>query len=301
MYWHVSEDHIFVSAAALAYSWLFAIFPFLIFVLSLLPYLPEKTKAAAKFEIHNMVRETLGPASGTIWDNVSMILDKRHNSLMGIGLLLTIWAASSGMNTTITALDRCYELPWGRPFYKKRPIAIAMTIVVAILILSVMALMPIGTIAIGLLEPYGHGRFAGPLLWTWKALRYPLAIVLLFTVLHIIYQYGPSIRQRIIYITPGAVFVVIVWLLLGFAFRFYIEKFGRYNETYGTVGGVAILLMLFYIDAAVLLMGAEINAELDFEVLKVARGSRDFRGPKRTKQPGESASAEAVPPADAKA
>ena len=96
------------------------------------------------------------------------------------------------------------------------------------------------------------------------------------TVVAVIYYNGPSIRHRFVWLTPGGVFAIVVWLVLGFAFRFYVQKWGKYNETYGTVGGVVILLLFFYIDALVLLIGAEINSEVDFEVLKVRRGTRDF-------------------------
>src|SRR5207237_417478 len=78
------------------------------------------------------------------------------------------------------------------------------------------------------------------------------------------------------WLTPGSLFAIVVWLGLGFVFRFYVERWGKYNQTYGTVGGVVILLLFFYIDAVVLLIGAEIDSEVDFEVLKIRRGTRDF-------------------------
>src|SRR5881394_2666234 len=102
---------------------------------------------------------------------------------------------------------------------------------------------------------------------------------MMFSVVNILYHWGPSIKQRFSYITPGAVFAVTVWILLAVGFRLYVDKFGEFNETYGTVGGVAILLLAFYIDAYVVLVGAEINSEIDFAVLGVPRGSRDFRTP----------------------
>jgi membrane protein len=98
----------------------------------------------------------------------------------------------------------------------------------------------------------------------------------MFATVNLLYYFGPSIKQKYVFFTPGAVFVVIVWMLLAVAFRFYVDRYGKYNETYGTVGGVAILLILFYFDAVVLLIGAEINSEIDFEILKVPRGSKDF-------------------------
>ncbi len=281
--WHeVGDDHLFAWASALSYSWLFAIFPFLIFLMSLLPYLPQNTKTAAAGEIKNLVYQAMPrEAASTLWDNIDPILTdilgKPRRSLIGIGLLLSLWGASGGLNMTITALDRCYEVDRGRPFYKQRPVAMGLTILVAILVIVLMFLLPIGTIVIRWIERNSHPFISTPLFWTWRILRYPMALLVMFTILHIIYHHGPSIRQRFNFITPGGLFSVVVWLLLVFGFRLYVDKFGRYNETYGTVGGVAVLLLFFYIDAAVLLIGAEINSEIDFEVLRVPRGSRDFR------------------------
>jgi membrane protein len=274
----LEDDNLLVWAAAVAYSWLFAIFPFVVFLMSLLPYLPDDAKGAAKVEVRQFVYHAMPKAAAdTIWNNVADILSHPRKGLLGIGLLLTLWAASGGVNMTITALDKCYEVGNGRPFYKQRPMAIALTIIVAVLVLCLLVLLPIGTVAIRWIEANSYGYISTPLLWTWKIARYPLAVLLMFATIHVLYYFGPSIKQKYVFITPGGVFVVMVWMLLAVAFRFYVDKFGKYNETYGTVGGVAILLILFYFDAVVLLIGAEINSEIDFEVLKVPRGSRDFR------------------------
>jgi membrane protein len=85
----------------------------------------------------------------------------------------------------------------------------------------------------------------------------------------LLYKFGTSVKQRLIFFSPGAIFTVIAWLVLGSSFRFYVDKFGRYDRTYGAVGGVAIILLLFYLDALVMLVGAEINGEVD-RVLKIS-------------------------------
>jgi membrane protein len=216
-------------------------------------------------------------ARDLIWTNVTELLSRPQAGLLSVGLAVALFSASGGMNMTIGALDKVYDLEKGRPFYTQRPRALVMTLVVAILIVTLLVLLPIGTIALNFVERHGHQYISTPLLMTWRIARYPLAGLLMFTVVHVIYHHGPAIRQRFVFFTPGAVFTVAVWIGLGFAFRLYVEKFGRFNETYGTVGGVAVLLLFFYIDALVLLIGAEINSEIDFEVLKVKRGERDFR------------------------
>jgi membrane protein len=273
----VSEDNVLVWASALAYSWLFAIFPFLIFLLTLVPYLPAHMRDSADRTVEDFMTDMLGDASSTINDNLASVIHQPRRGLLGIGLIVSVWAASSGMSMTMAALDQCYDIRKGRPYYRQRPMAIALTIVVAICILAVLVLLPIGY---GVQRWLWHrGLMTTPLAIGFNIARYALAVMLMFAVLAVMYYFGPSIRQRFILITPGAAFSIIVWLLLDLLFRFYLTHFARYDQTYGTVGGAAILLLFFYIDAVVLLVGAEINSEIDFQTLGVPQGTRDFTGP----------------------
>jgi uncharacterized BrkB/YihY/UPF0761 family membrane protein len=109
----------------------------------------------------------------------------------------------------------------------------------------------------------------------WQLARYGIALLLMFWIVSLIFHYGPNMKRRFRLLSPGAVFTVGVWLLLGWLFRVYVEHFGKnYGETYGAVGGVIVLLFFFYLDALVLLVGAEINSEIDC-ALKDAACVRD--------------------------
>ena len=282
----VIEDNLFTWASALAYSWLFAVFPFLIFVLSLLPYLPANARAQAKEEIEQFISALPEQAAETIWKNVTGVFDRPKQGLLVVGLGVAIWAASGGMAATMGALDKCYELDTGRPFYKQRPLAVLLTLVVATLILAVLILLPVGTaVRTWAIQHLKEADMVWIVLF--DLVRFVLALLFMVSSLTIIYHFGPGVKHRFHWLTPGALFCLVVWILLGLVFRTYVQKFGKYEQTYGTVGGVAILLLFFYVDALVLLIGAEINSEIDFEVLKIKRGTRDFR-------PAESV-AEAVP------
>jgi membrane protein len=310
----VNEDNLVAWAAALAYSWLFAIFPFMVFLMTLLPYLPADTKAAAEKELRTMIFEYApNQAAETVWKNVNEVLHQRHVKWSIVGLALAVVGASRGVNMTISALDKCYELDRGRPIYKQIPVSIGLTIVVASLILALLVLLPIGSIVMAWVVKHGSTYVSTPMLWFWKIARYPLALLVMFSVVHVLYYWAPSIKQRFTYFSPGGVFCVAVWIGLAIGFRMYVEKFGKFNETYGTVGGVVILLTAFYFDALVLLVGAEINSEIDFAVLGVPRGSRDFRtscvvkqscpiDPKETEDKAPTPKSEGLtklPPADA--
>jgi membrane protein len=110
------------------------------------------------------------------------------------------------------------------------------------------------------------------------------------------YNHGIAVKQRWRIFTPGAIFTILVWIVLGVTFRWYVNSFGKesYHRTYGTVGGVAVLLLFFYLDALVIMIGAEINSEIDYEVLGVERGCRDFTVKRREMFP--EASQPSAPP-----
>lgn len=281
IWFEVGDDNLFMQASALAYAWLFAIFPFVIFVLTLLPYLPENVKDKAETQLKQMLSENLPKKADIVLDNVKSLMNQPKGSLLSMGLLITIWAASGGMAMTMTALDGAFDAEKRRPFYQQRSLAVLLTIVVATLILLVMALLPMGTVAANLAQKHGSDWLAklgwnqsllAPILIAWHVIRFSLSFVLLFSILAILYHWGTAAKTRLRFFSPGAVFCVLVWLLLGSLFRFYVDKFGKYEKTYGTVGGVAILLLFFYIDALVLLTGAEINSEVETKMTELNKG-----------------------------
>jgi membrane protein len=277
------KDNLLTWAAALAYSWLFAIFPFFIFLLTLLPYLPDYAKEGARTQIQTELKQMIPESADMIWNNVNSnylsLLYQPRGKLLYIGLIVTLWAASSGTAMTMSALDRCYEIERGRPFYIQRPLAILLTVIVIVLLLLVACLLPAsGAIKLWIIRHWYATGLAFPSI-AFNIARWTLSLLFMMALLSILYYKGPAVRHRFHLISPGAVFSVLVWVILAMAFRIYVDRVGGkgYEKTYGTLGGVAILMLFFYIDALVLLIGAEINSEIDFEVLKVPRGSRDFR------------------------
>ena len=283
----LGDDHLFTFAAALAYAWLFAIFPFIIFTLNVVTYLPVGNQKATQEGIHFFLQKSLpNLAADTLRDTVDNTLDKirenRSGGVLSVSLLVALWAASGGVNVTMYVLEKCYELDKGqafRAFHTRRPMAIGLTAMVSALLLLVVLLLPVGATFKGWLLENRAGQVSTWALFVYDTVRVCLAVAVALLILGVIYHFGPGVKHYWHLVTPGAVFTLTVWVLVGFAFRYYVNHFGAssYRETYGTVGAVAILLLLFYIDAVVLLIGAEINSEIDFELLQVPRGTRNFR------------------------
>ena len=323
-------DNLLVWAAALAYSWLFALFPFLIFCLSLVPLMPEglkpdreeirtfidaalvtgedparaaemaavedpedvpenvrppmapTTQEAADMETADVEPEMPGtqsaPITHTISDIVEGILNQSSGSLLTFSLLVALFTASSGMAMTMAGLDECYGVAPNkmRPLWVARPIAMLLTVVVAAMILMAVILLPVAS---AILQTAGRYELVGleltAFLWLINPLRYGLSLLLLLGVVSLIYRFGPSLKTRLHIFSPGSLFCVAMWLLTAWGFRFYLNSFGaaeNYARTYGAVAGVAVLMLLFYLDALFLLIGAEINAEIDFARLGIRAG-----------------------------
>jgi membrane protein len=282
----VSEHRLATWASALAYSWLMAVFPFFIFLLTLLPYLPQHLKDRAKTEVSRAVYQTLPTdAANTVWQNIDQNLNNLLHRKQGkvifrfTGIVLALWAASAGMAMTMAALESTYDVKIDRGFWKPRLLALGLTLVVSVLMLLVVCLLPVAGVLKGwVLKQYpgmsGGWRF---LLVVFDVVRTVLAVAFLISVLSIIYHVAPGVKHRFHWVTPGAVFCIVVWVVLGLAFRLYVSKFGNYDKTYGTAGGVVVLLIFFYLGAYVLLVGSEINSEIDVAVLPIAPGTVDLR------------------------
>lgn len=346
IYLQSQEDNLLSWAAALAYSWLFALFPFLIFCLSLVPLLPDQmfgrgikpseetirtalnsvliTGVSLEAAAEDVVDETLddpqeqtevplvlapsqaseeaeaaeepkedvpetiaspesleatSPVADTLASLVDKFLTQRPTSalaLLSIGL--AVFFASGGMAMTMAGLDKCYDVQFSkmRPVWKSRPIAMLLTIIVGLLILLTITLIPIG----GAIINWAGSQKFGEVTFGWVSLsavplRWTLGVLLLLSALALVYKFGPSVKTRFHLLSPGAIFAVGMWILTAFGFRFYVDKLGaadNYARTYGAVAGVAIMMLLFYIDALFLLIGAEINAEIDLIKLGIKSG-----------------------------
>jgi membrane protein len=288
----IGEDGLTTWAAALAYTWIFAIFPFLIFLLSLIAFIPGNKDARVhqmeKMLAQSMPNTTAGKeaqeakegakppesSKNMIVAEIPRLMKTQSSGLLSIGLILALWSASAGMSTTMSALNRCYDITVDRPFYIQRPIAILVTLIVMVLIIIVMILLPLIGAAMKYVEYHPDkipmiGKYlTWPIIMTVHVIRSLISAALLFLAVSVIYYFGPKLKSGYRYISPGSIFTVVTWLLLGLVFKIYVDKFGAssYARTYGAVGGAIILLLSFYLDALVLLIGAEINSEFDFVI-----------------------------------
>jgi membrane protein len=245
-------------AAALSYHLALALFPFIIFMLTLLGALGLseffdrvliQSQAALPPDAYELMARVIGEIRG-----------QSREGLLSFSILFALWVASTGMRSVMNALNAAYDVEETRPAWKRYPLSIVYTIGLVAVIIAAAVFRLIG--------PWAAQRFANRLglttavanVWTW--LRWPVVVLLLLLVVALIYYLGPNITQPFRYVTPGSICAVVVWIVASLLFSAYVENFGNYGATYGSLGGMVVLLLYFFVSAAVLLLGAEINAAI---------------------------------------
>ena len=250
------DDDMVTYAAALSYHLTLALFPFVIFMLTLLGALGlseffdrllHQAQAALPPDAYELLARVIGEIRG-----------QPREGLLSVSIIFALWAASTGMRSVMNALNVAYDVKETRPAWKRYPLSILYTIGLVAVVIA--------TAAFRLIGPWAVQRFANQLelttlvttLWTW--LRWPVVVLLLLLTIALIYYLGPNIDQPFRYVTPGSIAAVVVWIVASIGFSIYVENFGNYGATYGSLGGMIVLLLYFFVSAAVLLLGAEVNA-----------------------------------------
>jgi len=268
------RDNVNDSAAALTYFGVLALFPFLLFVVTLggLVIRPEQIQALTG----ELATVAPGEAVGLMQNQLTSVASSSSGGLLTVSILGALWAASGGIAALMRALNTMYDVEEGRPFWKVRLIAIGTTLLTAVIAITA-ALVAIAAPAVA------HA-IGGPLGTAIEWLRLPVAGLFMMFLWAVLYWALPDVEQKFKFITPGSIVGVVIWVAASWGFSVYVRNFGKYDATYGTLAGVIVMLLWMWISAQVLLIGAEINAILEHES---PEGKR--RGAKRMADKGVSA------------
>jgi membrane protein len=255
------EDNLTDWAAALTYYGILSIFPALLVFVSVLGLIGE---SATQPLLDNLATVAPGPAQ-EIFTNAIENLNRDQGSagfLFVVGLAGALWTASGYVGAFMRASNSIYEVEEGRPFWKLRPAQIAITLVMVILLsIGAVAVVLTGPLAEEVGDVIGVG---GAAVTAWDVAKWPALILLVSLMLSVLYWAAPNVRQPgFRWITPGGVLAVLIWIVASAAFAFYVANFGSYNQTYGTIGGVIVFLVWLWISNIAVLLGAELNAELE--------------------------------------
>jgi membrane protein len=256
-----SEDNMTDWAAALTYYGVLSLFPALIALVSVIGLIGDP--ASTTKTLTDIVTK-LGPSSAADTFSGPIQSITSHRSAAGVlffvGLGTALWSASGYIGAFMRAANVIYETPEGRPFWKLRPLQLLVTLLMVVLLAAVaVALVMTGPIVDAVAGPLGIGSTA---VSVWNIAKWPVLVAVVILMFGVLYHAAPNVKLASFkWVTPGAIFALVVWLIASAAFAFYVANFSSYDKTYGTLGGVVCVLVWFWITNIALLLGMELNAE----------------------------------------
>jgi membrane protein len=255
----IGDDNCLGLAAQLAFYFLLALFPSLLFLVALIGYLP----------VDNALNELL-IALGTVApqelvrllrEQLAQIREGSRASLLTVGILGAIWSSSAAMVAMIDALNRAYDVTEWRPWWKRRLVAIFLTVALALFIIIALALVLVGpAMALRLADWFGLGSAVGVV---WALIRWPVILFCVVFSVDLVYHFAPNRRGHWVWITPGSLLATALWIASSVAFRVYVTNFGDYTATYGAIGGAIVTMLWFYVSSIAILIGAELNGVIE--------------------------------------
>jgi membrane protein len=241
-------------AAQQAYYYMLAIFPMLILLVAIVPYLNIQPETALQFVDNALPPET----AELLRDNVLRIISDRNGGLLTFGIIGTIWSASNGMNAFIRAMNTAFDVEETRSFIKARLVSILLTFGLILAIVVALVLPVFGRVLLDFLTSFLP--ISGGMEILIAIMRWVIAFAVIISVLAVLYRVAPNKKYPWKHVLPGAIFATIMWQLISLGFSFYVSHFGNYSATYGSIGGVIVLMLWLFLTGLALVIGGEINA-----------------------------------------
>lgn len=252
------DDGVSEIGAQLTYYLILAVFPFLIFFLSILKFTP----LADTHVLERMLAILPGETQKLLYNLLTEILTKSNMTLLSVGALGAIWSSSNGIMAVIKAVNRAFDLEEDRPYWKLRALSIIFTIGLFIVLIIAFSVLIFGEVFFNI----AVGSYTWTNLIMWKVLKVVIPLIFMIIMFSILYKFSPSIKEGINVkfrdTIPGSVFASLGLVIFSVIFSFYINNFGNYTKTYGSIGGIIILLVWMYASSIVVVLGAEVNATL---------------------------------------
>jgi len=262
VYRGIDDDYLLDRASALAYNFILALFPLMLFLLAVFGMFASKS-ASMRSNLFTYLGQVLPPdAAQIISKTLAEVTRNAGGAKLTIGILLTLWFAAGGMSSMISGLNGVYEVRESRSLVRVRLIALALTVAISVLIIAALVAILTGYFVAGSLGSHlGLGTSA---VIMWHIVQIALGLLFVIISFSLIYYYSPDLEEQHWYwITPGALIGVLLWVAASFGFRLYLHFFNSYSKTYGSLGAAMILLMWLYITGFSFLIGGEINAQIE--------------------------------------
>jgi membrane protein len=276
VYHEIDEDEVLTRSAALAYYFVSALFPMIFFLMAILGLFAQS---------HDLQSGLLSYASRFMPPEAFNLLQKTLREItrsstgvkLAFGLVLSLWSGSGGVSSIIDALNRCYHVKESRAWWKKNLISLGLTIALSgLTIVALVIILYGGDIAkfVG-----AHTGLSTVTVMIWRMVQWPVALFFVMMAFALLYYWGADVKQQWQWITPGSLVGVLLWVGASLGFRVYLHFFNSYSKSYGSLGAVIVLLLWLYISGLAILLGGEINSEIENAAAQ--------RGHPEAKEPGE--------------
>lgn len=261
LYFRFNDDDVPALASQLAYYFILAIFPFLIFLLNLISFTPITSEQALS-DLSKVVPDV---AYDIIRDGINQMSRSNRQTFMSFSMLATLWAASNGMNAVIKSLNKAYDQHETRSLWKVRGLSIIATIAFAFTIILSFILLILG-------EVIGRAIFvflglSNSFKVLWSFIRFISPVTIMVIVFALLYRYMPNRRMKYSEVLAGSIFSSIGWFITSVLFSIYVNNFSNYANAYGSIGGIILLIVWLYWISIIILLGGELNASLAYNRL----------------------------------
>jgi membrane protein len=256
------DDDLFSRASGLAFDFIVALFPLIVFMLAVFGLFASRGSQFLTALLVN-ISDLLPPETTVLFNRiVDELANHSGGGKLTFGIVAGVWFASTGVSTMISTLNAVFRVPEARSWLRVRTTALALTLVMAVLLLSALLMVFAGNHAVDWLA--AQFSWSSFLISAWKALRWPAAAFFIMISFSLVYYCGPNLENhRKHWITPGSLFGMLLWLASSVGLRIYLHFFNTYTTTYGSLGAVMILLLWLYVSGLTFLIGGEINAEIE--------------------------------------
>jgi membrane protein len=276
VYQETDEDEVFTRSAALAYYFVSALFPMIFFLMAMLGLFAQSHDLQSSL-LSYTARFMPGDASSLVQKTIKEVANNSSGLKLIFGLALALWSGSGGIVSIMDALNRCYHVKDSRPWWKQRLMAIALTVAISVLTIAALAIILYGGDIVNFVG--SHVGLSSVTVIAWRVVQWPIALFFVVLSFALLYYWGPDTEQQWLWITPGSVVGVLAWIGASLLFRVYLHFFNSYSKTYGSLGAVIVLLLWLYISGMAILLGGEINSEIENAAAK--------RGHPEAKEAGE--------------
>lgn len=262
LYFRFNDDDVPALASQLAYYFILAIFPFLIFLINLISLTPITSEQA----LNDLSKVVPTAAYDIIKDVINQVSHTNRQTFLSFSMVATLWAASNGMNAVIKSLNKAYDQHESRSLWKVRGLSIIATIAFAFTIIFSFILLILGEI-IGR-NIFLFLGFSNSFKTLWSYIRFISPVVIMIIVFALLYRHMPNRRMKYSEVLAGSIFSSVGWLITAVLFSIYVNNFSNYANTYGSIGGIILLIIWLYWISIIILLGGELNASLAYNRIK---------------------------------